>query len=224
LNTVIDIEYEIKIEGMEHNKSTYSEHELKAHTLRYIHSRYPTGAWVQVYTDGSATPGKGSAGAGIYCNLFEKSIAAGKYGSNFDGEVMVIWQALKELNKQHLARKNVVLLIDSVAAIQAVDNNEESQDKKIILARYKIKSLQTKGVKVMLQWVPSHCGLLGNKKADYLAKLGSHKKTPNRISFHSAKTHIKAAVRSQVKNKWNTESKEQDWETLIKRNSESAQK
>jgi hypothetical protein len=55
-NTLIDVEYEIKIEGMEHNKSTYSEHELKAHTLRYIHSRYPTGAWIQVYTDGSATP------------------------------------------------------------------------------------------------------------------------------------------------------------------------
>jgi ribonuclease HI len=72
---------------------------------------------------------------------------------------MAIWQALKELNKQHLARKNAVLLIDSVAAIQAVVN-EDSQDKKIILARYEIKSLQTKGVKVMLQWVPSHCGLL----------------------------------------------------------------
>jgi ribonuclease HI len=153
------------------DKSTYSEHELKAHTLRYIHSRYPTGAWIQVYTDGSATPGKGSAGAGIYCNLFEKSIASGKYGNNFYGEVMAIWQALKELNKQHLARKDVVLLIDSVAAIQAV-TNEESQDKNIILARYEIKSLQTKGVKVMLQWVPSHCGLLGNEKADFLAKLG----------------------------------------------------
>jgi hypothetical protein len=72
--------------------------------------------------------------------------------------------------------------------------------------------------------LPSHCSLQGNEKADYLAKLGSHKKQPcNRISFHSAKTHIKAAVRSQVKNKWNTESKEKDWGTLIKRNSESAQ-
>jgi hypothetical protein len=39
-NTLIDIEYEIKIEGMEHNKNTYSEYELKAHTLRYIHSQY----------------------------------------------------------------------------------------------------------------------------------------------------------------------------------------
>jgi hypothetical protein len=63
----------------------------------------------------------------------------------------------------------------------------------------------------MLQWVPSHCSLLENEKADYLAKLGLHKKQPhNRISFHSVKTHIKAAVRSQVKNKWNTESKEKD--------------
>jgi tmRNA-binding protein len=65
-------------------------------------------------------------------------------------EVMAIWQALKEFNKLQLARKNVVLLIDSVAAIQAVAN-EDSQDKKVILARYEIKSLQTKVVK---EWVP----------------------------------------------------------------------
>jgi hypothetical protein len=55
-NILIDIDYDIKIEGMEHNKNSYFEHDLKAHTLRYINSRYPTGAWIQVYTDGSATP------------------------------------------------------------------------------------------------------------------------------------------------------------------------
>jgi ribonuclease HI len=64
--------------------------------------------------DGPATSRKGSAGPGIYYNLSEKSIVARQYGSNLDGEVMAIWQALKELNKQQLARKNVVLLIDSV--------------------------------------------------------------------------------------------------------------
>jgi hypothetical protein len=46
---------------------------------------------------------------------------------------MAIWQVLKELNKQQFTRKNIVLLIDSVAAIQAVAN-ENSQDKKVILA------------------------------------------------------------------------------------------
>jgi ribonuclease HI len=82
---------------------------------------------------------------------------------------MSIWQALKELNKQQSTRKNIVLLIDSVAAIQAVAN-EDCQDKKVILARFEIKSLQAKGVKV-LQWVPSHCRLPGNEKADCLAKM-----------------------------------------------------
>jgi ribonuclease HI len=90
--------------------------------------------------------------------------------------VIAIWQALKELNKQQLTRKNIVLLIDSVAALQAVAN-EDSQDKKVIIARFEIKSLQEKGVKAILQWVPSHCGLPGNEKADCLAKLGSYKKT-----------------------------------------------
>jgi hypothetical protein len=51
---------------------------LKAHTLKCIHSRYPIKSRIQVYTNGSATPGNGSAGAGIHCNLFEKSLAAGK--------------------------------------------------------------------------------------------------------------------------------------------------
>jgi hypothetical protein len=35
-------------------------------------------------------------------------------------------------------------------------------------------------------------------------------------------TYIKAPVRSRVTNKWNTDSKEKDWETLTKRNSETA--
>jgi ribonuclease HI len=55
---------------------------------------------------------------------------------------------------------------------------------------------------MVLQWVPSHCGLLGNEKADYLAKLGSHKKQPpNRISFHSAK-HI-SKLQLDLKSKTN---------------------
>jgi ribonuclease HI len=110
---------------------------------------------------------------------------------------MAMWQALKELNEQQLIRKNIVLLIDLVAAIQAVVN-EESQDKKVILARFEIKFLQTKGVKMILQWVPSHCRLLGNEKADCLLKMGSHKKQPpNKISFHSAKAHIKVKTKNE---------------------------
>jgi hypothetical protein len=39
-NTVINVEQEIRIEGIEQNKNSYFEHELTAHTLRYIDSRY----------------------------------------------------------------------------------------------------------------------------------------------------------------------------------------
>jgi hypothetical protein len=51
----------------------------------FIHDILQVLGYRYIYTDGSTTPGKGSAGAGIYCNLFEKSISARKYDSNFDG-------------------------------------------------------------------------------------------------------------------------------------------
>jgi hypothetical protein len=106
---------------------------------------------------------------------------------------MAIWQALKELNK--LIRKNIVLLIDSVAAIQAMAN-AASQHKKVILARFEIKSLKAKGVKVILQCVPSNFGLLGNEKADCLAKMCSHKRNSHPIKCHS--TQLRHILRQRL--------------------------
>jgi ribonuclease HI len=87
---------------------------------------------------------------------------------------MAIWQALKELKQ--LTKMNTVLLIHFVAAIQAVAN-VDAQGKKVFLARVEIKSLPTKGIKVILQWVIPHCRLIRNEKADYLTNMDSHKKT-----------------------------------------------
>ncbi|XP_070212540.1 uncharacterized protein [Littorina saxatilis] len=52
--------------------------------------------------------------------------------------------------------------------------------------------------RVVLQWLPAHCGVHGNKKADKLAKLGAQEdQADNPVSFTEKKTLIKAACRSQ---------------------------
>jgi hypothetical protein len=63
--------------------------------------------------------------------ISEKSIATEQYRSNFDGEVMAIWQALKELNKQQLVWKNLVLIIYSIAVISIVDKMKTPKKRKL---------------------------------------------------------------------------------------------
>ncbi|XP_060571271.1 ribonuclease H-like [Ruditapes philippinarum] len=51
---------------------------------------------------------------------------------------------------------------------------------------------------IALQWIPAHCGIPGNEKADELAKLGAEGDQPmNHISYKEKTTTIKAAMRWQ---------------------------
>ena len=47
--------------------------------------------------------------------------------------------------------------------------------------------------RIILQWIPSHCGIAGNERADQLAKEGSNMQQPDvPISYHQKKSMIKA--------------------------------
>ena len=51
-----------------------------------------------------------------------------------------------------------------------------------------------------LQWVPGHCNLFGNEKADHLAKNGSTlEQLEEGCTYEESKTHIKAAIQKRWK-------------------------
>jgi Ribonuclease HI len=56
--------------------------------------------------------------------------------------------------------------------------------------------------KLLLQWVPAHCGLIGNENADFLAKKGTKISIPiaQPPPFESVKRLIKTKYREKEKN------------------------
>lgn len=93
--------------------------------------------------------------------------------------------AAQNNNTEAHENMQVVFLTDALSVLQALSNNKLPQLERTINS---IKSLKT-----VIQWIPSHCGILGNEKADKLAKEGAQQdQEENAVSFTEMKTIIKS--------------------------------
>ncbi|KAM7298786.1 uncharacterized protein ISCGN_019355 [Ixodes scapularis] len=64
--------------------------------------------------------------------------------------------------------EKAALLTDSRAALQILTNLEDAPPIARIIA-FKVESLEKKGWTIAFQWLPSHCGIDGNERADRIA-------------------------------------------------------
>ena len=169
--------------------------------------------WIHAYTDGSATEAVRNAGYGIWLKLPNKEIKCqsrpcGLHASNFDAEVRAIFEALqiveKEIDANITLKTNVVIFSDSLSALQSIENMDHSSLDCITDIVQKADTIQHKyNIDVILQWIPSHCNLPGNDKADSLAKSGCKEDQSDiPISMNTAKGIIKLAGRKQWLKEW----------------------
>ena len=115
--------------------------------------------------------------------------------------------ALTHLTFSPMAIYNVLVCVDSKAALYALQNGNNKIRSDLITEIYHlIHSIISSGIGVTFCWVPSHCGIIGNEICDRLAKTGalnsfnsiavSHLKLSNReiISFldQFAKRNVKS--------------------------------
>ena len=74
---------------------------------------------------------------------------------------------------------NIVIFTDSMSTLKALFNLEFSYPGIESLALTVNNLLTSYDVQLTLQWIPGHCDLSGNEKADKLAKEGAKQDQPD---------------------------------------------
>ena len=162
----------------------------RALTLAMIAERYPQEAWAHVYTDGSATNAVADGGAGISVvfpdgEITERSVPTGKHCTNYRAEAEALMQAASTVHDSDKEPHQVVFLSDALSVLQAYQNNKLPS---------LTEALQevARGRRVVLQWIPAHCGVPGNEQADRLAKEGAGQEQPNNsVSYSEMRSVIR---------------------------------
>ncbi|GFR70028.1 p53-induced protein with a death [Elysia marginata] len=148
--------------------------------------------WIHVYTDGSTFKGTINGGYGVRIQYPDKtkeelSESCGSYCSNYEAEAIAIEAAVFQLTSVFSLypekKQNIVIFSDSKSVLEALPN-ESLQNSSLKSLFFTIDSfLKTYGVDLTLQWIPGHCNITGNERADTLAKKGSTAQQQNTTTF-----------------------------------------
>ena len=129
---------------------------------------YPQEAWIQAYTDGSATKAVADGGAGVFIvfpdrTVITESIPTGINCSNYRAEVQALLTAIQMVKTSTRREyRQVAFLTDALSVLEALNNGGEPELTDSLMSLAKTH-------RVAIQWIPAHCGIPGNEAADRLA-------------------------------------------------------
>ena len=171
-----------------------SETAKKALAMAMIQENYPEEAWIHVYTDGSAINAVTNGGAGILIkypggNFDTNSLPTGKHCTNYKAEMDALMQAITMVRDTEDTCEQVVIFTDALSVLQALENGKCPDLTEALQELCRRR-------KTILQWIPAHCGICGNERADELAKLGSKKpQSENAVTYSEKRSLIRALHR-----------------------------
>jgi len=153
-----------------------------------------------VWTDGSAKGGVVDGGAGAFVDLpdgehVELRSPAGRLCSSFRAELVALQAALSHLVEHPTHVEDpIVLCTDSMSALAALREGPAAQTSPMGVSVWRsLATLARADRRIHLQWVPSHCDLAGNERADNLAKEASA--LPQEDALLDVRTVARAAAR-----------------------------
>ena len=177
---------------LDKKKEEYEKEELRGMSLDKIISLEKE---VNIYTDGSTSGNQTHGGAGVFIEdkqgtiLHEESRPAGKFCSSYTGECVAFLMATEWIAAQPRPL-DCLICTDSKSLYESLKNNDWT-DTDPWLKQIKVAVTQTQS-QITLLWIPSHCDITGNDKADKLADSGTRMSQSNIPVTHEI---IKAKIR-----------------------------
>lgn len=160
--------------------------------------------WHHLYTDASKHTSDGLVGVGVYhaqYNIVQK-IKCPSETSVFSGECLGLVKAIDYILLFKLKRS--LIISDSMISLQALLRypfKSKLQFPLISEARSKLHLCTLNGLSVTFVWVPSHCGITGNEKADRLANQAVA--CGDLVPFINYTHDLASLPRSYLRDTWN---------------------
>lgn len=159
---------------------------------------------MECWTDGSALDGVKDGGGGallIYRDgsRIEKRRPAGRHSSSYRAELSAVLAALEKVREDMEDGRrieSVRILTDSRSSIQRLAAGPLSQKDQLSARIWETMARITPSASIEFQWMPSHCGVDGNERADELAN--EARREPQEevsIDYQTAKAKIKRCTR-----------------------------
>uniref|UniRef100_L7LZE3 Putative tick transposon n=1 Tax=Rhipicephalus pulchellus TaxID=72859 RepID=L7LZE3_RHIPC len=149
-------------------KAELSSPVLKQLSLRLMHEKYTD--HVHIYTDGSTTIRSSSGAVVVPARGVTVSFKTDHPTSSTAAELAALRTALCVLNREQPQRWSI--FTDSKAALQSLLSalRHGPYEQLVFEIRHLIHTSSEKGHQVTFQWLPSHCGVIGNEHADNAAR------------------------------------------------------
>ena len=195
-----DIEVDTSLSKIIKKKETLPM-DMKATTLAYLENKYKENE--EVYTDGSKKDA--TVGIGIYSSILgiEEYHRITDNCSITTAELMAIKTTLQTIDDWEIEDRNVIILTDSLSASQMIKTPSNSHSRNDIVNKIFELSKQirtTHNTSVKICWVPAHCGIIGNEKADAAAKLGLEQDVVEPVGL--GKTEMYALISQKMRQEW----------------------
>ncbi|KAJ3619210.1 hypothetical protein MTP99_004912 [Tenebrio molitor] len=176
--------------------------QIQLDTIREAHTHD-----IVIYTDASKT--HEGVGCAFYSpqNATERKFKLSNESSIHTAELYAIHQAL--CYSQTLDQKNIIICTDSLSAIQAIQRTSP-KNHLLHLIQKTLYETEKQDKSILFVWIPSHCNLQGNDKADQAARdaIQAGQETQESLLLTDAISIIKRSIHADWETQWkNTNTK-----------------